>query len=109
MKCYSLHSAAERRESLKQYGIKINLLQRKLEGVSLIRKLPFQCLVREIARSFKSDVRFQSSAIAALREAAEDYLVGLFEETNLLAIHAKRVTIKPEDTQLARRIRRERT
>jgi histone H3 len=90
----------------------------------LIRKLPFQRLVREIAQDFKTDLRFQSAAIGALQEASEAYLVGLFEgkrfcliwlilfhsllDTNLAAIHAKRVTIMPKDIQLARRIRGER-
>ncbi|XP_039065063.1 histone H3.2-like [Hibiscus syriacus] len=74
----------------------------------LIRKLPFQRLVGEIAQDFRTDLRFQSSAVAALQEAAEAYLVGLFEDTNLCAIHAKRVTIMPKDIQLARRIRGER-
>ncbi len=73
----------------------------------LIRKMPFQRLVREISAEFKSDLRFQSQAILALQEAAEAYLVGLFEDTNLCAIHAKRVTIMPRDMQLARRIRGE--
>ena len=67
----------------------------------LIRKLPFQRLVREIATEYKSDLRFQSQAVLALQEAAEAYLVGLFEDTNLCAIHAKRVTIMPKDIQLA--------
>jgi histone H3 len=75
----------------------------------LIRKLPFQRLVREIAQEYKSDLRFQSQAVLALQEAAEAYMVGLFEDTNLCAIHAKRVTIMPKDIQLARRIRGERT
>ena len=75
----------------------------------LIRKLPFQRLVREIAQDLKSDLRFQSTAILALQEASESYLVGLFEDTNLCAIHAKRVTIMPKDMQLARRIRGERS
>src|ERR1700678_740558 len=74
----------------------------------LIRKLPFQRLVREIAQDFKTDLRFQSSAVMALQEASEAYLVGLFEDTNLCTIHAKRVTIMPKDIQLARRIRGER-
>ena len=74
----------------------------------LIRKLPFQRLVRQIAQDFKTDLRFQSSAVLALQEAAEEYLVGLFRDTNLAAIHAKRVTIMPKDIQLARRIRGER-
>ncbi len=73
----------------------------------LIRKLPFQRLVREVAQEFKTDLRFQGSAVLALQEAAEAYLVGLFEDTNLCAIHAKRVTIMPKDIQLARRIRGE--
>ena len=71
----------------------------------LIRRLPFQRLVREIALDFRNDLRFQSSAILAIQEAAEAYLVALFEDTNLCAIHAKRVTIQPKDIQLARRIR----
>ena len=70
----------------------------------LIRKLPFQRLVREIAQDYKTDLRFQSAAVLCLQEAAEAYLVGLFEDTNLCAIHAKRVTIMPKDIQLARRI-----
>ena len=71
----------------------------------LIRKLPFACLVWEIAQDFKTDLRFQREAIMVLQEAGEAYLVGLFEDTNLCAIHAKRVTIMPKDIQLARRIR----
>src|SRR3954462_3631454 len=59
----------------------------------LIRRWPFQRLVREIAQDFKSDLRFQSSAIGALQESVEAYLVSIFEDTNLCAIHAKRVTI----------------
>jgi histone H3 len=73
----------------------------------LIRKLPFQRLVREIAQDFKSDLRFQSSAIGALQEATEACLVSLFEDTNMCAIHARRVTIQCKDMQLARRLRGE--
>ena len=73
----------------------------------LIRKLPFQRLVREIAQEFKSDLRFQSNAVLALQEAAEAYLVGLFEDTNLCAIHSKRVTIMAKDIALARKMRGE--
>jgi histone H3/H4 len=72
----------------------------------LIRKRPFQMLVREIAANFSTNLRFQSTALLALQEAAEAYLVGLMEDTNMCAIHAKRVTILPKDMQLARRIRR---
>ena len=75
----------------------------------LFRKMPFQRLVREIAQDFRSYLRFQSSAILALQEASEAYITGLFEDTNLVAIHAKRVTIFPKDIQLARRIRGERS
>jgi histone H3 len=75
----------------------------------LIRKRPFQRLVREIAQQlcykYGQELRFQSSAILALQEAAEAYLVSLFEDTNLCAIHAKRVTIMPKDLHLALRIR----
>ena len=74
----------------------------------LIPKLPFQRLVREVALDFNTNLRFQSHAIMALQEAAEAYLVSLFGDTNLCAIHAKRVTIMPKDIQLARRIRGER-
>ena len=75
----------------------------------LIRKLPFQRLVREIAQQLRNDLSFQSKAIEALQEAAEAYLIGLFEDTNHCALHAKRVTIMPRDVQLARRLRGERT
>ena len=74
----------------------------------LIKKAPFARLVREIAQGCMQDLRFQETAIGALQEAAEAYLVGLFEDTNLCAIHAKRITIMPRDVQLARCIRGER-
>ncbi|XP_070175612.1 histone H3.3A-like [Littorina saxatilis] len=67
----------------------------------LIRKLPFQRLVREIQQDFKTDLRFQSAAIGALQGASEAYLVGLFEDANMCALKAKRVTITPKDIQLA--------
>ena len=74
----------------------------------LIRRLPFQRLVQEIAQDLKGRLNFASGAILALQEAAEAYLVGLFEDTNLCAIHAKHIMIMPKDIQLARRIWRER-
>ncbi len=77
----------------------------------LIRKLPFQRLVREIVQELSNPgthFRFQAFAILALQEASEAYLVSLFEDTNLCAIHSKRVTIMPKDVTLARRIRGER-
>jgi len=75
----------------------------------LIRKTPFARLVREVAESLEIKCRFQSTAVLALQEASEAYLIGLFEDTNMCAIHARRVTIMPRDIQLARRIRGERS
>ena len=82
---------------------------------SLIRKTPFNKLIKEISQDYRIcpggpgtpsvQVRFQSTALAALQEAAENYLVGLFEDVNLLAVHAKRVTVMPRDIRLALRIR----
>ena len=74
----------------------------------LIRKLPFSRLVRYLAQDFAKPgvvFRWQSTAILALQQAAEAYLTGMFEDANLCAIHAKRVTIMPKDLLLARRIR----
>jgi histone H3 len=73
----------------------------------LIRKLPFQRLVREIAISYRGDLRFQSPALAALQKASEAYLVSIFEDTNFCAVHANRVTIMERDIQLAQKIRGE--
>lgn len=73
----------------------------------LIGKMPFQRVIREITNDFKSNCRFQTSTLMALQEASEAYMVGLFEDSNLCAIHARRVTIMPRDMQLARRLRSE--
>ena len=73
----------------------------------LIRKMPFARLVREIGQEFKSDLQWQASAILSIQEAAEAWVVGLLEDGNLCAIHARRVTIMVRDMQLARRIRGE--
>ncbi len=67
----------------------------------MIHHAPFSHLVWEIATDFKCDLRFQVAVVAALQEAAEAYLVGLFEDVNLVAIYVKRVTIIPKDIQLA--------
>ena len=68
----------------------------------LIRKKPFQIVVREIAQKFKPNgVRFQRAAMRALQEAAEAYLVEIFEKAKLCAIHAKRATIRLSDMRLA--------
>ena len=71
----------------------------------LIRRLPFQRVVKEIIQKIWDDLRLQSTAILALQEAGEMFLVGLLEQSNLCALHAKRVTIMPKDVQLARCIR----
>ncbi|KAG6548870.1 hypothetical protein Mapa_009632 [Marchantia paleacea] len=72
----------------------------------LLRALPFARLVREIGQSVSRRVsRWTAEALVALQEAVEDHMVHLFEDTNLCAIHAKRVTIMPKDLHLARRIR----
>ena len=74
----------------------------------LLRKLPFARVVKEVAQDMYrggEPLRWQASAIMALQEAAEAFLVHLFEDANLCAIHAKRVTIQKKDIQLARRIR----
>lgn len=74
----------------------------------LIRKTPFQRLVREISQEFAPGLRFQPIALLALQEAAESYIVSVFDDVNLCAIHARRVTIMPRDMQLALRIRGDR-
>ena len=87
----------------------IRQYQRSTEN--LIKRTPFQKLIREISQEYRIcpdgpgtpsvQVRFQSTAIATLQEAAENYIVGLFEDVNLLAIHARQVTIMPRDIRLA--------
>ena len=81
----------------------------------LIKRSPFQKLIREISQEYRvcpqgpgtpsMQVRFQSTAITALQEAAENFIGGLFEDVNLLDVHAKRVTVMPQDVRLALRIR----
>jgi len=74
----------------------------------LLPRAPFQRLVRSITTEMDHQLRFQSQALQALQEASEAYIVGLFEDTNLCAIHAKRVTVQKKDMDLARRIRGDR-
>lgn len=69
---------------------------------------PFQRFIRVISEGIDGTLRFQSQALVALQEAAESYLTGLFEDANLCAIHATRVTVMKKDLDLARRIRGER-
>jgi histone H3 len=73
----------------------------------LIRKAPFQRLVRKIACGIKSDLQMQSTALLALQEASTAYLVCLFKDTNDCAIHAKHVKIMPRDMKLAQCIQGE--
>ncbi|KAI9916802.1 hypothetical protein PsorP6_016750 [Peronosclerospora sorghi] len=75
----------------------------------LLRKAPFARMLREISEPHMENARFQATALQALQEAAEMNITHLFEDTNLLAIHEKRVTIKPKDMELVRRIRKEYT
>jgi len=74
----------------------------------LVARLPFQRLVREIAQDYHTQLRFQTTAVLALQEAAEMYIIDVMGDTNLCALHAGRVTIMPKDMILARRIRGER-
>ncbi|KAL7474128.1 hypothetical protein ACHAW6_000122, partial [Cyclotella cf. meneghiniana] len=68
----------------------------------LIHNTPFQCLIRWIYQEFKGDMRFKSTSFVVYQEAAESYHIGLFEDTNVCAIHEKRVTAMQKDIQLAR-------
>ena len=79
---------------------------------TLMRKAPFQRLVREVAQSYHQSgtmMKWQASALAALQEATESYITGLLADANLLALHAKRVTLMARDLALARRLRGERS
>ena len=76
----------------------------------LIRKVPFQRLVREICCGLTKtlglgyDLRFQSTALLALQEGAESYLVGMFEQCNDICCHGKRVTLQVKDIRLWKRL-----
>ena len=104
-----LHGIAQAPHRYRPGTVALRQIRHYQKGTELlIRKLPFQRLVREIAHVFDPNVRFQSTAILALQEAAEVYLVGLFQDVNLCALHSKRVTIMPKDLHLAMRIRGDR-
>ena len=70
----------------------------------LLRKLPFQRLVREIGQDYKNDLRFQATTMAALKEATEAYMVSILEDSNLCAIHTGRVTLMKKDIDLAQKM-----
>ena len=81
-------------------------IQKQQKGVDLlIRRVSFQRLVREIVQKWREGLKLQSSAVLPLQEAWEAFLVGLLEQVNICAIHAKQVTIMPKDIQLAWKIR----
>ena len=104
-----LHHAKNRRHRYRPGTLALREIRHYQKRTNvLIKKAPFARLVREIVQDFKQDLRFQSSAISTLQEAAEAYIIRLFEDMNLCAIHTKRVTIMPKDIQLAKRIRGER-
>ena len=104
--------AGTRRNRLRPGTLALREIRRQQRSTELLmRKLPFQRLCREIVQDMENrehaNFRWQSQAVLALQEACEAHLVGLFEDTQLCAIHAKRVTIMPKDMQLARKLRGE--
>ena len=74
----------------------------------LIRKAPFQRMIRAVANGAKSGLRWQAAACAAMQEATESYVIGVLSDANLCALHSRRVTLMPRDLFLARRLRGER-
>ena len=100
-------SQAERKKPRNKAGtVALREIRRYQKSTDLLLpRAPFQRVVREITGDYDPDLRFAAQALIALQEAAEAYLVGLFEDTQLCAIHAKRVTVQKKDMELARRIR----
>ncbi|KAI0053570.1 histone-fold-containing protein [Auriscalpium vulgare] len=108
------NDAAPRRHRFRPGTVALREIRKYQKSTDLLlRKLPFARVVREIAMDMITDMndysvaglRWQTSAILALQEASEAFLVHMFEDANLCAIHAKRVTIMTRDIHLARRIR----
>ena len=100
------HKEKKKRKKYRAGTVALKEIRRYQRSTELlIRKLPFQRLVRSIVQEYAPNFRIQTGALVALQEGAESYIVELFEDTNLCAIHAKRVTIMPKDIQLAQRIR----
>ena len=76
-------------------------IQKYQKGADLlIRRVPFQRLVREIMQKQREGLKLQSSEVLALHEAGEAFLVGLLKQANICAIHAKQVTIMPKDIRI---------
>ena len=105
---YAKHTGVNEKKKRYRPGALAEIRKYQKSTQSLIPKLPFRRLVREIAQSEKQDIRMQETALEALQEAAETYLVRLLDDANLCALHARRITLMPRDIQLARRIRGER-
>ncbi|KHJ42590.1 core histone H2A/H2B/H3/H4 [Trichuris suis] len=102
--------STERKHRRRRPGVlalrEIRLYQKGTE--LLLRRAPFQRVVRDVTQRLgKPDLKFQRIALEALQTAAEAYLIGLMEDTNLASIHAKRQTIMPRDIRLALRLRGE--
>lgn len=102
-------SGASRKFRFRPGTVALRSIKKYQKGTELLmRKAPFQRLVRELATSHKENLRWQASAVAALQEATEAYVIGLLSDSNLCALHARRVTVMSRDVQLARRLRGER-
>lgn len=102
-------SGVKRAHRFRPGTVALREIRRYQRGTELLlKKAPFQRLVREVASALKEGLRFQSSAVAAIQEATESYVISLLADTNLCAIHTRRVTIMPRDVHLARRLRGER-
>ena len=99
------HEKLEKQSKIQRGMQALREIQKYQKGADLlIRRVPFQRLVREIVQKRREGLKLQSSAVLALQEAGEAFLVGLMEQANLCTIHEKRVTIMPRDIQLACRI-----
>jgi histone H3 len=105
----STGSAMKKTRRFRPGTVALREIRRYQKGTELLlRKAPFQRLVRELATAHKEGLRFQSSAIQAIQESTESFCIGLLSDSNLCAIHSKRVTIMNRDIALARRLRGER-
>ena len=100
-----VHGGLKKRSRFRPGTVALRQIRRYQKSTELlIRKIPFQRLVREISQELKPGLRFQSTALLALQEAAEDYLVKMFDQVDLCVIHGGRVTIQVKDIVLWRRI-----
>ena len=108
-KASSGSSGVKKTRRWKSGTVALREIRRYQKGTDmLLRKAPFQRLIREIAHNSKEGIRFQAAAVLAIQEATEAYMISLLADTNLCAIHTKRVTIMAKDIHLARRLRGER-